>query len=152
MTAQEIFKEKGFKTSDNRSVEWRNITKAIKFGIVVEPVKAGCYRTNKNGFDYRLKLTFGTTSTYYQAINLKHYNTSDIVSSCLINAIVDFKDTLVKKGLFNEIIEMAKEKEMPKCTKCNGKGIIPAFMHVSKGVCFDCMGLGYGKQGKIKVL
>jgi hypothetical protein len=29
MTAQEIFNEKGFKTSDNRSLEWRNINKAI---------------------------------------------------------------------------------------------------------------------------
>ena len=152
MTAQEIFTEKGYETSDNRSIEWRNINKAISFGIVVEPVKAGCYRTNKNGFDYRIKLSFGNTVTYYSAPSLKHFSSSDVVSSCVISCIIDFKTNLEKKGIFQKVVNIAKENEMPICSKCKGKGIIHAFMHYCKGVCFDCMGLGYGKQGKISVL
>jgi len=152
MTAQENFNEKGFKSSDNRSLEWRNINKAMSFGIGVEPVKAGCYRTNKNGFDYRIKLSFEKTITYYSAPSLKHYHSSDIVASCIIDCIIDFKNNLEKKGVFQKVVEIAKEKEMPICNKCKGKGIIPSFMHYCKGVCFDCMGLGYGKQGLIKVL
>lgn len=152
MTAQEIFIEKGFKTSDNRSLEWRNINKAMSFGIVVEPVKAGCYRTNKNGFDYRIKLSFENTITCYSAPSLKHFNDSDVVSSCVVNCIIDFKNDLEKQGIFQKVVEIAKENEMPICNKCKGKGIIPSFMHYCKGVCFDCMGLGYGKQGLIKVL
>ena len=152
MTAQENFNEKGFKVSDNISLEWRNINKAMSFGIGVEPVKAGCYRTNKNGFDYRIKLSFEKTITYYSAPSLKHFNSSDIVASCIIDCIIDFKNNLEKKGVFQKVVEIAKEKEMHICTKCKGKGIITAFMHYCKGVCFDCMGLGYGKQGLIKVL
>jgi len=152
MTAQENFNEKGFKSSDNRSLEWRNINKAMSFGIGVEPVKAGCYRTNKNGFDYRIKLSFEKTITYYSAPSLKHFNSSDIVASCIIDCIIDFKNNLEKKGVFQKVVEIAKEKEMYICTKCKGKGIITAFMHYCKGVCFDCMGIGYGKQGLIKVL
>jgi hypothetical protein len=152
MTAQEIFNEKGFKTSDNRSLEWRNINKAMSFGIGVEPVKAGCYRTNKNGFDFRIKLSFENINTYYSAPSLKHFCSSDIISGCVISCIIDFKDNLEKKGVYQKVVEIAKEKEMPICCKCKGKGIIPSFMHYCKGVCFDCMGLGYGKQGLIKVL
>lgn len=152
MTAQEIFIEKGFDTSDNRSIEWRSINKAIYFGIGIEPVTAGCYRTNKNGFDYRVKLSFENISTYYSAPDLKHFDSSDIISSCVVNCIVDFKNNLEKKGIFQKAVEMAKENGMPICNKCKGKGIIPAFMHYCKGVCFDCMGLGYGKQGLTKTL
>lgn len=152
MTAQEIFNEKGFKTSDNRSLEWRNINKAISFGIGVQPVEAGCYRKTKNGLGYRIRLSFGDRGVVYEAPNLKHYNDSSIVSSCVINCIVDFRAILEREGLFQKAIAIAEEKGTPICTKCKGKGIIPPFMHYCKGVCFDCMGLGYGKQGLIKVL
>jgi hypothetical protein len=39
--------------------------------------------------------------------------------------------------------QMPKESEGTKCCKCNGSGIIKAFMHIYNGVCFDCLGIGY---------
>jgi hypothetical protein len=113
----------------------------------VQPVKAGCYRESENGLKYRIRLFFGSRGVVYEAPSLKHFNNSSIVSSCVINCIIDFKAILEREGLFQKAIAIAKEKEMPICTKCKGKGIIPAFMHYCEGVCFDCMGLGYGKQG-----
>lgn len=32
------------------------------------------------------------------------------------------------------------------CAKCNGKGVIPAFAHVCKGICFDCAGTGVDRR------
>ena len=33
--------------------------------------------------------------------------------------------------------------ECVECSKCYGKGIIPAFSHYCKGICFDCYGSKY---------
>ena len=32
------------------------------------------------------------------------------------------------------------------CSKCNGRGIIPAFMHYCDGICFDCGGTGLDRN------
>ena len=153
MTAQEIFKKAGFATSDNRSLNWRNINKAIQFGIIIEQVELGYNRTSKSGFKYRLVLKFELENgqlycKYYLGDTLKkyHYN-PDITAEYIIERIINFKNELEEKGYFKTAINIAKEKGLCKCEKCKGKGIIQAFMHYCKGVCFDCMGLGYGKQG-----
>lgn len=73
---------------------------------------------------------------------------SDCVGDILINEVIRFRNMMLEAGAI-DIEEIKKEKGMELCEKCHGKGIIPQFMHVCKGVCFDCMGLGYVKQGLI---
>lgn len=34
------------------------------------------------------------------------------------------------------------------CSKCNGSGYLPMFSHYCKGLCFDCMGIGF-KVGEL---
>jgi hypothetical protein len=158
MTAQEIYKKAGFATSDNRSMNWRNINKALSFGIIIEQVELGYNRTSKGGTKYRFALKFKLENgqlycKYYIGDTLKMYHSNaDIIGEFIIERIINFKNELEEKGHFKTAINIAKEKGMCKCEKCKGKGVIPHFMYYAKGVCFDCMGLGYGKQGLIKVL
>lgn len=35
-----------------------------------------------------------------------------------------------------------EEKERKKCRKCNGAGIINAYTHIKRGICFTCGGSG----------
>lgn len=157
MTAQEIFKKAKYATSDNRSINWRNINKAIEFGINIEVVELGYTRTSQGGTKYRFGLKYKLENgklycRYFLADHLKRYaSNSDIVASYLIERIIYFRNELVELGHFESSIKIAQEKGMCKCDKCKGKGIIPAFMYYCEGVCFDCMGLGYGKQGLIKI-
>lgn len=164
MKIQDLFTEKGYSTSDNRSLEWRNINKAVDYGIEIILIPVGKIRTNKSGFEWKICLKFKIDDgrifhSYYKAPNLESYvcgkfqsNSYNCVSDQVLTCIINFRQKLIDAGYFSITNEIAKEKGMCKCDKCNGKGIIPAFMHVSKGVCFDCMGLGYGKQGKMSVL
>ena len=161
MKAQDLFMSKGYRTSDNRSVEWRSINKALDYGIDIILVGVGKERTNKRGYNWKVCLQYTTTENqlfqkYYKAQNLERVvcgkwesSSSDVVSCQVLDCILDFRQRLIDKGMFKVGIDFEKEPSMCKCSKCNGKGVIPAFMHVAKGVCFDCMGLGYGKQGKL---
>lgn len=162
MKAQELFKQKGYQTSDNRSIEWKSINKALDYGIELVLTGVGKERTNKNGYNWKICLQYikdgQPYKTYYKAQNLDHFvcgnwqsSSSDVVSGQVLSCILDFRQRLIEKGMF-KVGDFETDPTMCKCSKCKGKGIIPAFMHVSKGVCFDCMGLGYGKQGKISII
>lgn len=37
--------------------------------------------------------------------------------------------------------KLPKTNEYRKCGKCNGTGVLNHYMHVSKGVCFQCGGM-----------
>jgi hypothetical protein len=164
MKAQDLFQAKGYQTSDNRSIEWRSINKALDYGIDIILVGVGKERTNKKGYNWKICLKYNTSENrffqaYYKAQNLDHFvcgkwqsSSSGVVSSQVLSCILDFRQKLIDKGVFQTDIDFEKEPTMCKCSKCKGKGIIPAFMHISKGICFDCMGLGYGKQGKLSIL
>jgi hypothetical protein len=163
MKAQDLFKEKGYSVADNRSIGWRNINKAMDYGIEIVLVSVGKIRTNKNGFNWKICLKYRLKDgrvfkSFYKAPNLDNFvcgkfqsTSSDVVSDQVLSIIINFRQKLINNGFFPTSVEFEKDKGMCKCDKCRGKGIIPAFMHVSKGVCFDCMGLGYGKQGKISM-
>jgi len=38
--------------------------------------------------------------------------------------------------------EVLAQDTVHKCSKCSGRGYIPAFAHVYEGICFDCLGSG----------
>lgn len=153
--AQELFQEKGYQTSDNRSIEWRSINKALDFGIKIILVDVGKVRTSKSGYKWKIGLEYTNSENqllraYYKAQNLVHFTCgewqsrpSDVVSSQVLSCILHFRKALIDKGVIRTGPDLEKEPTMSKCSKCNGKGVIPAFMHVSQGVCFDCMGVGY---------
>lgn len=58
MKAQDLFQEKGYQTSDNRSIEWRSINKALDYGINIILVGVGKERTNKNGYNWKICLQY----------------------------------------------------------------------------------------------
>jgi len=33
--------------------------------------------------------------------------------------------------------------EIAPCPKCNGRGVLPGYHHIARGVCFRCGGTGY---------
>lgn len=37
---------------------------------------------------------------------------------------------------------------MARCLKCNGAGVIPAYLHVKAGRCFRCNGTGRVREGR----
>ena len=160
MNAQNLFREKGYEVADNRSIEWRSINKALNYGISLILVDLGKCRTTKKGYNWKICLQYNNQGlfyeAYYKAKDLNLFKNgrwqsmpSDIVGGQALSCILDFRERLIEKGLFKVGIDFegGETAQICKCVKCNGKGRIQAFMHISKGVCFDCMGLGYGREG-----
>ena len=131
-TIQEIAETNGYQSKDNRSFDWRNINKAMGNGFIVEVAPKGKYWVKKE-FKYNIRISNNGKAMFF-------YRKSISQDECLFaNAIIE------SIGRFCEVypVKYNEEKSLCKCGKCNGKGKILAFMHYAKGVCFDCMGLGY---------
>lgn len=132
---QEILKENEMPFKDNRSFDYKNINKAIKFGLTISLVDKGFVKTSKTGFKYNYSISFENIKVNYYRKGLSKLN-ADCVGSTLLFAISDF----IKKA---KISEKIINKGYCKCSKCCGKGKILAFMYYAEGICFDCMGLGF---------
>ncbi len=154
-SAQEILKTGGYATRDNRSPRWKSMNKALNFGVILSVAPIGkVWVINGKESDLRLrwKKPNGNFFTRYYAAKLSFFNTYDkkrisqphyIIGSTVLNIINDFREDLEKAGLLTKedlIIDGYRTEE---CGKCDGRGHIPSFAHICKGVCFDCMGLGY---------
>ena len=127
---QEIYDKAGRDiTCDNRSYYTKSINKALANpNVEMVMVKKGYVRT-LNGFDWDLKITINGKGKVF---NLKSF-TPETLADCFAK--------VAKMPHVKESVHIHQGSSP--CTKCNGKGIIPAFMHVSQGVCFDCLGIGF---------
>lgn len=129
---QKIYSEKGCDIlTDNRSYFTKSINKALSNeNVVLKLCDSGYYWTKKTtGFKYNCKIFINGKGKIFM---LKNFNP---ISICDAFALV------TQMPHVKESIEAYQDAY--KCDKCGGKGIIYAFMHVCKGVCFDCLGIGY---------
>lgn len=149
-TIQEIMSEKGYPVADNRSYNWKSLNKALQNGFEIAVVEKGYHMKKESikGGKYNIIMRYKAAGKVYRSYRNFARLGSDCVGDIMVNEVIRFRNMMLESGAI-DIEEIKKGKGMELCEKCHGKGIIPQFMHVCKGVCFDCMGLGYGKQGLI---
>ena len=128
---QSIYESAGFDIKcDNRSYFTKSINKAIcRENVSFLLIKKGFVATNANGFKYNVKVLIDGKGKYFK------------LTSFDPEAICDCFAKVAQMPHVKESIHIHQDAYL--CEKCNGKGIIPAFAHVCKGVCFDCLGIGY---------
>ena len=128
---QALYKEAGYDIQcDNRSYYTKSINKALQNPSVdFKLIEKGFICTQKNGYKWNLRIRIDGKGKVF---NLK-YMQPDGIAEC-------FAD-VAKMEHVKASIHIHEDAYV--CDKCRGKGIIPAFMHVCKGVCFDCLGIGY---------
>lgn len=115
---------------DNRSYFTKSLNKALSNSNVnFLLVKNGYVRTNSNGFDYNLRIFINGKGKCF------------MLKSVDPESLCDCFARVAKMPHVKESITIHQGAYI--CSKCNGKGIIPAFMHVCSGICFDCLGIGY---------
>lgn len=129
---QAIYKREGYDIyCDNRSYFTKSLNKAFcNDSVEFFLCKKGCYwKRKRDDYKYNLKILIaGNGKIFY----LKNFDPE---------TICDCFATVAKMEHVKESINI--HQDAYECSKCRGKGIIPAFMHVCKGVCFDCLGVGY---------
>ena len=128
---QAIYSEAGFDIQcDNRSYFTKSLNKALSNSSVdFFLVKKGYKRTNSKGFDYNLRILIDGKGKCFK------------LTSFDPESICDCFARVAQMTHVKESINIHQDAYI--CEKCHGKGIIPAFMHVCKGVCVDCLGIGY---------
>ena len=128
---QAIYKEAGFDIyCDNRSYFTKSLNKALsKSNVYLILIKKGYVATNANGFKYNLMIRIDGKGKCFKLTSF------DPESICNCFARV------AQMPHVKEAINIHQDAYI--CEKCHGKGVIPAFAHVCKGVCFDCLGIGY---------
>lgn len=128
---QAIYNEGGYDIyCDNRSYYTKSINKALQNSSVdFMLIKKGYVATQGNGFKWNLRIRIEGKGKVF---NLKSFS-PETIAECFASVS---RMEHVKESIH------IHEDAYP-CTKCGGEGIIPAFMHVCEGVCFDCLGIGY---------
>ena len=128
---QAIYEAAGYDLKcDNRSYFTKSINKALcNENVSLSLIKKGFVATNANGFKYNVRVLIEGKGKSFKLTSF------DPESIC---------DCFAKVSLMPHVKESINvHQDAYVCGKCNGKGIIPAFRHVCKGVCFDCLGIGY---------
>lgn len=128
---QDIYEKAGFDLKcDNRSYFTKSINKALLSSEVdFLLIKNGYMRKNSNGFNYNLRIyIYGKGKCFM----LKSFDPE---------SICDCFARVSQMPHVKESINIHQDAYI--CDKCHGKGVIPAFRHICKGVCFDCLGVGY---------
>lgn len=129
---QAIYTEKGYDlTCDNRNYFTKSLNKALcNKSVTFKLCKKGfIYIRESDGFEYNLKIQIDGKGKIWKLKRL------DPESICECFAKVAKMDHVKESIHIHE--------DAYKCEKCGGRGIIPCFMHICQGVCFDCLGIGY---------
>jgi hypothetical protein len=127
---------------DNRSYFVKALNKVLSDGFIkVQIQQKGRIWTNNNFVDAN-----GNLRKFN--IEIKGYGWTKRVYSDNFDA----SDLLKYVGQFIQIPAVAEKHkttitgtgfECVECSRCNGKGIIPAFNYYCQGICFDCYGSKY---------
>jgi len=133
---QELYNEKGYSIScNNRSYFAKSINKALENpNVRLILIEKGYVKKQSNGFRYNLAITINGKG--------KSFRLKDFSPEAIAKAFA----SVTKMPHVKEMIHIHEDAHA--CSKCSGKGIIPAFMHVCDGVCFDCLGIGYRFLGE----
>ena len=128
---QAIYTENGYAIEcDNRSYFTKSINKALQNPAVkFELCKNGYHWVSKDtGSKFNLRILIDGTGKRFMAKDF----TPEGIADCF---------AMVAK--MEHVKNIKIHQDAYTCDKCHGKGFIPAFSHVCKGVCFDCLGIGY---------
>lgn len=128
---QDIYEAAGYDLKcDNRSYFTKSINKALcNENVSFLLIKKGFVATNSNGFKYNAKVLINGKGKSFKLTSFD----PEYICDCFAK--------VAQMPHVKESINIHQDAYV--CEKCHGKGIIPAFMHVCKGVCFDCLGIGY---------
>ena len=128
---QALYNEGGYDIQcDNRSYFTKSINKALcNSSVDFTLIKKGYISTQKNGYEWNIRIRIDGKGKVFD----NKYPCPETIADCFA--------TVTKMKHVKESIHIHEDAYV--CDKCRGKGIIPAFMHVCKGVCFDCLGIGY---------
>ena len=129
---QTLYNQGGYEVScDNRSYFTKSINKALSNkSVEFTLVRKGYVRTQKSGYNWNLRIRINGKGRVF-----------DLGNDVNPERIAECFASVTKMDHVKEIIHIHEDACL--CMKCNGKGIIPSFMHVCKGVCFECLGIGY---------
>jgi len=159
-TLQSIFEAANRKVDfDNRNFRVKSINAALENGQVkveVSPAQKIFNEKNEKQSNYRIYIGktywwgYVKRTAWLQKVHFgqgaddireeMRYNNESLIDS-MFNSLCKAISTPEIK----EAMKKAKEETADACVcgKCHGKGIIPEFRHISQGVCFDCLGIGY---------
>ncbi|SHF48877.1 hypothetical protein [Dysgonomonas macrotermitis] len=158
-------KASGFSnTGDNRSYNIRSLNNLLQVGMIdfifasasdyAQSSKAfwyPCKDGKKRCTAYKVKIL---DKWYYGHFMPKSRTYRDCMGGKTTDAIkyseIDLYDVLcrvarlisINKEGFDFLKNQINKHGACGCTKCNGTGIIPQFMHYAQGVCFECGGSG----------
>lgn len=160
-------KEAGYKnTNTNRERAVRNLNLLLDSGIMdIKFINADEYNAEENGRAYWYDAQDGKRrcTAYIVTLYGKQYyghfiakirrgKTWGVVyEEKLNNYYLDISDIQLRVAKLISLIkekgdflkpDFMQAKGACSCGKCNGVGIIPAFMYYANGVCFDCGGSG----------
>lgn len=146
MTIQEIFTKYGYRQYaelSNRKKVVQNINRTLAAGkIDIQLAKPGKVWL-KDGQRWSVQIFVKVTEDGRGYIFKYKPNiiTPNTILLCLTKVIQKPK---VSKAIGSYLANC------PECNRCNGKGILPHYMHVANGVCFRCLGTGYDATPIIK--
>lgn len=173
-TIVEQLNDAGYKNTDTkRQRAVRNLNMLIEAGILeLKFVHADKYNSEKNT-SFWMKCTDGKErptaykvtlygKTYYGHIMYRKMKSTSVVFGekvenieCLNNTTISVEDIQLRVAQLLNIIRTGGDFFAPKvfakygecsCKKCNGQGIIQAFMYYANGICFDCGGSGIDRN------
>jgi len=140
MTIQSVFSKAGYtvKGLDNRNRAIKSLNEVFSnSAITMDICESGRVWVGKDQFKYNVRIQLPGVAT-------TRFNTKDVTPYSLLKMMGKFLRR-------DEVrVKIYAETEVPhKCDKCDGAGILPAFMYYADGVCFDCLGVGI--VGKLSV-
>ncbi len=128
----EILAEAGYdvKGLDNRNRAIKSINSVFaNTAITMRLCAKGKVWVAPNGYEYNAKVTL-------EGVGMIKYKT-DCTPYALLKTLGKFlRNSEVKEKIHSDV------SLRHTCPKCEGAGIIPAFMYYADGICFDCNGCG----------
>jgi ribosomal protein L37AE/L43A len=128
---QAIYEAAGYDIEcDNRSYDTRNVNKVLSIdGVKLILVKNGYVRISQDGKKWNLAIAVNGKG---KSFLIKRFD-PDVILDCITR--------VTTMPHVKEAIRIQQDAYI--CPKCHGEGHIEAFRHISNGICFDCMGIGY---------
>jgi hypothetical protein len=128
---QAIYEDAGYDIEcDNSDYDTRNVNRALSMdGVELTLVQKGYVKINKYNQKWNLKILVNKKG---KSFLIKRFD-PDVILDCITR--------VTTMPHVKEMINVRKDAYI--CPKCHGEGYIKAFSHISNGICFDCLGLGY---------
>jgi len=165
-TLIQLLNEAGYKnTNTNRERAVRNMNLLLDSGVMsIEFIDADKYNAQEGGKSFWFKSNgkqrctaymvtlFGktyygnwipkTSTQFVWGMEVKDHLDNYTISIDAIQMQVAQLIGIIRNGVDFFAPKVFAAKGDCSCSKCNGKGVIPAFAYYANGICFDCGGSG----------